>query len=222
MSAAATPARSAKWLLRQPTLAVLPKLAILPLAGDPSVTRINVVPRDFVIDAVGYLSGQPQSSGRTYQLADPHPPTVAEMVDTLAYATGRKVIKVGLPREVAKGVLAHVPGAYRLLRIPPGRRSTITPTPPITSPTTRKPISRAAGSTFPPSTATSTASSSSCSTTPRSDPQRWPKRARRNAPSRGLRRAGREDAEPRPALSARIFPVAAGSPSEGLPRRLDH
>ena len=41
------------------------------------------------------------------------------MVDTLAHATGRKVIKVGLPRDVAKRVLAHVPGAYRLLRIPP-------------------------------------------------------------------------------------------------------
>jgi hypothetical protein len=41
------------------------------------------------------------------------------MVDTVADATGRKVIKVGLPREVAKGVLAHVPGAYKLLRIPP-------------------------------------------------------------------------------------------------------
>ena len=108
-----------QWLLRQPMVAVLPKVAVLPLAGDPTVTRINVVPRDFIIDAVGYLSGHPQSAGRTYQLADPHPLTVAEMVDTLAHATGRKVIKVGLPREVAKGVLAHVPGAYRLLRIPP-------------------------------------------------------------------------------------------------------
>jgi nucleoside-diphosphate-sugar epimerase len=108
-----------QWLLRQPMVAVLPKVAVLPLAGDPTVTRINVVPRDFVIDAVGYLSGHPQSAGRTYQLADPHPLTVAEMVDTLAHATGRKVIKVGLPREVGKGVLAHVPGAYRLLRIPP-------------------------------------------------------------------------------------------------------
>ena len=108
-----------QWLLRQPTVAVLPKFAVLPLAGDPTVTRINVVPRDFIIDAVGYLSAHPQSAGRTYQLADPHPLTVAEMVDTLAHATGRKVIKVGLPREVAKGVLAHVPGAYKLLRIPP-------------------------------------------------------------------------------------------------------
>ena len=85
-----------QWLLRQPTVAVLPKFAVLHLAGDPTVTRINVVPRDFIIDAVGHLSGHPQSAGRTYQLADPHPLTVA-----------------------AKGVIAHVPGAYKLLRIPP-------------------------------------------------------------------------------------------------------
>jgi nucleoside-diphosphate-sugar epimerase len=102
-----------QWLLRQR------KFAVLPLAGDPTVTRVNVVPRDFIIDAVGYLSGHPHSRGRTYQLADPHPLTVAEMVDTLAHATGRKLIKVGLPRKVAKGALAHVPGTYKLMRIPP-------------------------------------------------------------------------------------------------------
>jgi hypothetical protein len=82
------------------------------LAGDPAVTRVNVVPRDFIIDAVGYLSGHPHSGGRTYQLADPHPLTVAEMVDTLAHATGRTLIKLALPRKVAKGALAHVPGTY--------------------------------------------------------------------------------------------------------------
>ena len=102
-----------QWLLRQR------KFAVLPLAGDPTVTRVNVVPRDFIIDAVGYLSGHPHSGGRTYQLADPHPLTVAEMVDTLAHATGRKLIKLALPRKVAKGALAHVPGTYKLMRIPP-------------------------------------------------------------------------------------------------------
>ena len=74
----------------------------LPLAGDPAVTRVNVVPRDFIIDAVGYLSGLPPSEGRTYQLADPHPLTVEEIVDTLADATGRKLIKVALPERLPR------------------------------------------------------------------------------------------------------------------------
>jgi len=102
-----------QWLLRQP------RHAILPVAGDPTMTRVNVVPRDFIVDAVGYLSGRSVSEGQTYQLADPHPLTVDEMVDTLARATGRELIKVPLPRKLAKVSLARVPGLYRLMRIPP-------------------------------------------------------------------------------------------------------
>ena len=102
-----------QWLMRQP------KLAILPVAGDPTMTRVNVVPRDFIVDAVGYLSGLANSEGRTYQLADPHPLTVQEMVETMAEATNRRLIEVPLPRTVAKGSLAHVPGIAKLMRIPP-------------------------------------------------------------------------------------------------------
>ncbi len=102
-----------QWLLRQP------RYAILPVAGDPAMTRVNVVPRDFIIDAVGYLSGRSVSEGRTYQLADPRPLTADEMVHTLAQATGREVIKIPLPRKLAKASLARVPPLYRLMRIPP-------------------------------------------------------------------------------------------------------
>ncbi|MGO9959357.1 MAG: SDR family oxidoreductase [Solirubrobacteraceae bacterium] len=101
-----------QWLLRQP------RYAVLPLAGDPTATRLNVVPRDFIIDAVGHLSGHPNSEGRTYQLADPHPLTVAELADTLAGATGRKLVTVPVPRTLAKQALRHVPGAYAVLKIP--------------------------------------------------------------------------------------------------------
>jgi nucleoside-diphosphate-sugar epimerase len=102
-----------QWLLRQP------RHAVLPVAGDPTLTRVNVVPRDFIVNAVGYLSGRSVSEGRVYQLADPRPLTVDEMADALAQATGRKLIKVPLPRKLAKGSLARVPGLYRLMRIPP-------------------------------------------------------------------------------------------------------
>lgn len=102
-----------QWLLRQP------RRAVLPLAGDPAVTCVNVVPRDFIVAAVGYLSGHANSKGRTYQLADPHPLTVAEMVETLAQASGRKLIKVPIPRRLAKGAIRHVPGVNELMRIPP-------------------------------------------------------------------------------------------------------
>ncbi len=102
-----------QWLLRQSGVAVLP------IAGDPTMTRVNVVPRDFIVDAVGHLSGLATSAGRTYQLADSHPLTVQEMIEALAQATDRKLNAVPLPRKVAKGALAHVPGVYKAMRIPP-------------------------------------------------------------------------------------------------------
>ena len=101
-----------QWLLRQP------RVAVMPLAGDPTMTRVNVVPRDFVIRAVTYLSGLPASRGRTYQLADPHPLTVAEMSQVLAQATGRRLVMLPVPRRMAKTAIRRVPGAYGVLRIP--------------------------------------------------------------------------------------------------------
>lgn len=100
-------------LLRQP------RLALVPVIGDPSLTSVNVVPRDFVIDAAAYLSGLPQSAGRTYALADPRPLTVAAMLDVFADAAGRRVIRIPQPRRLAKAAIRHVPGLRRLLRIPP-------------------------------------------------------------------------------------------------------
>ena len=73
----------------------------------------------FVIAAVGHLSAHPNSEGRTYQVADPHPLTVAELAKALADAAGRKLIMVPLPKSLAKGTLRHVPGTEALLRIPP-------------------------------------------------------------------------------------------------------
>ncbi len=54
-----------RWLLRQPYVAVLP------IVGNPSVTRLNLVPRDYVVDAISCLSGSDLSAGKVYQLADP-------------------------------------------------------------------------------------------------------------------------------------------------------
>src|SRR5687768_7155073 len=56
-----------QWLMRQP------RIAVLPVVGRPSRYRFNVVPRDFVIAAMSYLSGLKTNAGATYALADPHP-----------------------------------------------------------------------------------------------------------------------------------------------------
>ena len=96
-----------------------PRYAVLPVVGDPTVTRMNLVPRDFVIEAVDHLSSLAVSEGRTYQLADPAPLTIDELTDHLAEATDRKLVKIPLPRKLATTSVAHIPGLEHLLRIPP-------------------------------------------------------------------------------------------------------
>ena len=101
-----------QWLMRQP------KLAVLPVVGRPSRYRFNVVPSDFIMRALDHLSSLKTNAGITYALADPDPMTVDETIDTIAEATGRRVLRIPLTRGIAKGALQHVPGVYRLLRIP--------------------------------------------------------------------------------------------------------
>lgn len=93
-------------------------LAFAPVSGDPTRTEFNVVPRDFVVSAITFLSGRPESIGKTYQLADPRPLTFDQLVREIARATGRTLIRVPLPLGLAKWSLDHVPGVYRLFKIP--------------------------------------------------------------------------------------------------------
>jgi len=103
-----------QWLLRQPSIA-----ALIPMAGDPKRTRVNVVPRDFVVNAIAKLSAMEKSKGKVYQLCDPNALTVAEMVDVIGRAAGRRLVKLPLPTWLARGALSHGPGVYQLMKIPP-------------------------------------------------------------------------------------------------------
>ncbi len=102
-----------QWLLRQP------RIAAMPMVGRPSQTRINVVPRDFVVRALTHLSGLEGSKGKVYQLCDPAPLTVTQMVEALGQAAGKRLLKIPLPTGLAKAALARVPALEKLLRIPP-------------------------------------------------------------------------------------------------------
>ncbi len=101
-----------RFLLRQP------KTAILPVIGDPKRTEVNVVPRDYVLDAITYLSGRPETVNRVYQLADPDPLTVEEMLQEFSRVLDRKLIRIPVPLRVAKLALSHLPGMNSLIGIP--------------------------------------------------------------------------------------------------------
>ncbi len=101
-----------RWLLKQPTL------AFLPVPGHPDRTRLNLVPRDFVIAGIDALAQAKGAIGLCYQLADPEPPTIAEVIRLMAEATGRAIVQVPTPLGLAKTAIDHLPGVYRLLEIP--------------------------------------------------------------------------------------------------------
>ncbi len=101
-----------QWLLRNP------RYALMPIVGDPSAFRFNVVPRDFVVDGIAYLSGLEKSLGKTYHLACPDPLTVEEMIEAIAAATERTLVRVPVPRKLAKPLVESIPGLKSFLRIP--------------------------------------------------------------------------------------------------------
>ncbi|MFB6352523.1 MAG: SDR family oxidoreductase [Halobacteriales archaeon] len=107
------PYQLVRYLLRGPSTAVVPTV------GDPAATTLNVVPRDFVVDAIDHLRRDPDTRGETYQLANPDPPTVAGVLDLLADATDKQLVRVPVPRWALRGALEHVPGLAAATGIQP-------------------------------------------------------------------------------------------------------
>jgi thioester reductase-like protein len=60
-----------------------PRLLSLANIGNDDV-RLNIVPVDFVVEALATLAGDERASGATVQLADPAPLTTRELFDTIA------------------------------------------------------------------------------------------------------------------------------------------
>lgn len=102
-----------QWLLRQPK-----SFALVPLVGDPQMARFNMVPSDFVVDAIDQLGSMDVSAGHTYQLADPRPLTIDALVDAMCAATGRRGVRVRLPRRAITWTLDNVDVLEQFIGIP--------------------------------------------------------------------------------------------------------
>lgn len=84
-----------RFLLRQP------RLAVLPVVGDPAACRVTLIPRDSLVAAIDWLAGREVSRGRVYQLADPDPPTVSETIEILAAVMRKRLLRLRLPSRLA-------------------------------------------------------------------------------------------------------------------------
>lgn len=75
--------------------------------GNSNV-RLNLVPVDFVVEAIATLANDDRAIGATVQIADPSPLTSAELFDAIAMAIGGKKSRVKIP----------APLVYRSLMLP--------------------------------------------------------------------------------------------------------
>lgn len=83
-------------LLAQPWLSVWPR------SSRAGRTELNVVPRDYVIDAIDTLSASPETRNEVFQLCDTAPLTVVQFVDAVAAELDRHVVGVPVPRAAVK------------------------------------------------------------------------------------------------------------------------
>jgi thioester reductase-like protein len=84
-------------LLAQPSL-----LSVLTTVPGAAEAELNVVPRDFVVDAIAHLSRRDDTVNEVYQLCDPAPLTVPRFVDAVAEATDHRVASFPLPKSTTK------------------------------------------------------------------------------------------------------------------------
>jgi uncharacterized protein YbjT (DUF2867 family) len=78
---------------------------------------VNLVPVDFVVEAMAALSAAPSSTGRTYHLCDPKPHSPRELARMFEAALGRRFVFVPLPPFLARAAFAPPP-VQRLLGMP--------------------------------------------------------------------------------------------------------
>ncbi|MFB6206624.1 MAG: SDR family oxidoreductase [Haloglomus sp.] len=90
--------------------------AVIPAPRGASEAEFNVVPRDYIVDAIAYLSEIEESAGKTYHLADPDPPTTTELVKILGDAAGKdRTFVVPYPKGIVKGFLETLKPESELL-----------------------------------------------------------------------------------------------------------
>jgi len=70
---------------------------------------VNIVPVDFVVEAMAALSASPASADRTYHLCDPQPHTPGELAEMFAEAIGKSFVHLPVPMALAKALFAPKP-----------------------------------------------------------------------------------------------------------------
>jgi nucleoside-diphosphate-sugar epimerase len=94
----------------------LPRATLMTRIGSGTET-VNLVPVDFVIEAMTYLMGAEGAAGTVFHLVDPHPLTTQDMLDLFARLLDKRVAYITVPPGVAQALLRT--GLGRWLGIAP-------------------------------------------------------------------------------------------------------
>jgi thioester reductase-like protein len=78
---------------------------------------VNIVPVDFVVEALARLSAVPASQGQTYHLTHPDPHTASELLEIFARALGKRLTYLPVPLALAR-VLFRPKAVQRFFGMP--------------------------------------------------------------------------------------------------------
>ncbi|MBF5041220.1 SDR family oxidoreductase [Aggregicoccus sp. 17bor-14] len=95
-------------------LVTSPLVAPLPLPGN-GVAPLNVIPMDYLVEAVWTLSRDPAAVGQTFHLVDPNPMSARRVYELVAERANRKLPRFNLSARAAD-VMLRLPVLERLAR----------------------------------------------------------------------------------------------------------
>lgn len=96
-------------------LAASPAATTIPLPGDGRAP-LNLVPVDFLIDAVHAIVSMPDSVGKTFHVVDPNPLSSRGVYEAIAERAGRKLPRYHVSPNLTK-VLLKIPGLERFAAV---------------------------------------------------------------------------------------------------------
>lgn len=96
-------------------LAASPVATTIPLPGAGRAP-LNLVPVDYLIDAVHAIAVEPSTVGRTFHVVDPNPLSSRGVYEAIAARTGRKLPKYQMSPNLTKALL-RIPGLERFAAV---------------------------------------------------------------------------------------------------------
>jgi thioester reductase-like protein len=96
-----------------------PSVALGPTQPPSRRYEFNVVPRDFVVDAIAELSRREDTRDTVFQLSNPNPPTIRQLLSLCGEALGRRVLRAPVHARATRRFLERFETVAKLLDVEP-------------------------------------------------------------------------------------------------------